>query len=105
MASYPPYNVFGIPGTPLGQIVGADIASAATIAPVALIHRVTGTAAVVNITVPYTGFSGIVILLPTAVWTWTAAGNIALAGSAVVGKANIFTYNSVTALWYPNYIA
>jgi hypothetical protein len=69
------------------------------------ITRVSGTAAMVNITVPYPGFSGKITLLPTGVFTWTAAGNIALAGSAVVGKALDFTYDPVAAKWYPSYIA
>jgi len=66
---------------------------------------VSGTQAMVNITVPYPSFQGRITLLPTAIFTWTAAGNIALAGSAVVGKALDFIYNPVTGKWYPSYIA
>jgi hypothetical protein len=62
-------------------------------------------AAMVNITVPYPDFQGRITILPTAAFTWTAAGNIALAGTAVVGKALDFIYNPFTAKWYPSYIA
>lgn len=62
-------------------------------------------AAIVNITVPYPTFQGRITLLPTSAFTWTAAGNIALAGTAVVGKALDFIYNPITAKWYPSYIA
>lgn len=62
-------------------------------------------AAIVNITVPYPSFQGRITLLPTSAFTWTAAGNIALAGTAVVGKLLDFLYNPVTGKWYPSYIA
>lgn len=101
MAEYPErYGVGGINN----KIWGADIASATTIAPDYGFHRVTGTTAVVNITVPYTGFAGSIVLVPTGLWTWTAAGNIAVLGSAVVNRAITFTYNPVTAKWYPSYV-
>lgn len=96
---------FGTLGSRTNYIVGIDIASAATITPDSKIHRVTGVVAIVNITVPGDGFAGEIILLPTAIFTWTAAGNIALAGTAVVGKALHMVYNPVTAKWYPSYIA
>ena len=97
---------FANPGTLLNSGVGADIASAATIAPTYGIHRVTGTAAIVNITVPYVGFSGNVTLIPTAIWTWTAAGNIIVAGTVTAGNGVpvVFTYNPVTAKWSPSRI-
>src|SRR5687767_960191 len=88
----------------LDPVVGPDIASATTIAPTYGVHRVTGTTAVVNITVPSADFQGWITLLPTALWTWTAAGNIVVAGSAVVGKALDLFYNPITAKWYRSYI-
>ena len=84
------------------------IASAATIAPVNPIVFVSGTAAISTITAP-TGFStsgGQITLIPTGVFTTTTgggAGGIALASTAVVSKALIMTYDSVTAKWYPSY--
>lgn len=96
---------FNEPGSANHAIVGPVIASATTVAPTHRIHIVSGTTAIVNITVPDAGFQGTIILLPTGIFTWTAAGNIALAGTAVVGKALHMTYNNVTAKWYPSYIA
>lgn len=90
-------------GGQLNAGVGPDIASAATIAPTYRIHRVTGAAAVVTITVPWQGFSGELWLISVGAFTWTAAGNISLvsAAAAVPGRSYQFIYNNITALWYP----
>ena len=81
------------------------IASAATIAPTALITFISGTTAVVNITVPQallqTG--GQITLIPTGIFATTTAGNIALITTSVVGKALIMTYDATTLKWYPSY--
>ena len=37
------------------------------------------------------------------IFTITTAGNIALAGTAVVGKALIMTYDNTTSKWYSSY--
>jgi len=80
--------------------------SATTITPTKAITFVSGTTAVVTITVPinFTGAGGSVTLIPTGTFTWTAAGNIALAGTAVVNKALTMTYDSGTTKWYPSYV-
>lgn len=84
---------------------GAVLVSATTIAPTAAIHHVSGTAAIVNITVPTgTPAGASICLIPDAIFTWTAAGNIGLAGTAVVGKALIMVWDGATK-WYPSYIA
>src|SRR5918993_5538512 len=67
------------------------------------ITRVSGALAITGITVPYNGFQGTIILLPTGAFTWTAAGNIAVAGTAVVSRAIHFTYDPYAAKWYPSY--
>lgn len=69
----------------------------------ALIYTISGTAAITGITVPYTGFTGFIILIPSGIFTWTAAGNIGLAGTAVVGKAIIMAYDGTK--WWPSVIA
>ena len=81
------------------------IASAATIAPTAPIVLISGTVAIVTITAPspISAGGGQIVLLPTGIFTTTVAGNIALASTAVVGKALIMTYNSGTSKWYPSY--
>jgi len=93
----------GLIGT---NAAASTIASATTIAPTKSITFISGTTAVVTITVP-TSFSaagGSITLIPTGVFTWTTAGNIALAGTAVVNRALTMTYDSGTAKWYPSYV-
>ena len=81
------------------------IASATTIAPTTLISFVSGVVAIVTITPPtnilVTG--GQITLIPTGIFTTTTAGNIALASTAVVGKALMMTYDATTTKWYPSY--
>lgn len=81
------------------------IASASTIAPTKLITLVSGTATVQEITPTHTilGTGGQITLIPTGVFTTTTAGNIALASTAVVGRALIMTWDAGTGKWYPSY--
>jgi len=83
------------------------IASATTIAPTTPIVFISGTTAVVNITAaaPISTGGGTITLIPTGIFTWTTAGNIALAGTAVVSKALTMTYDVTTTKWYPSYVA
>src|SRR5437870_11251881 len=86
--------------------IGPAIASAATIAPTYPVHHVTGTTAIVTITPPDAAFSGEICLIADAIWTWTAAGNIGIAGTVTAaGKAVWFTYDPATAKWYPDKVA
>jgi len=90
----------------MNSCMGADLASGATVAPTSLIHNVTGAAAVVNITVPWPAFAGVVYFIAQGIFTWTAAGNIAVAGtSTAVGRAVGFLYNPVIGKWYPLTVA
>lgn len=95
-----------IGSTPIATpAAAATIASSSTITPTAQITFVSGTAAVSIITPP-NGFSsggGHLTLIPTGAFTTTTTGNIALASTAVVGKALIMTYDSGTSKWYPSY--
>lgn len=95
----------------VSEIIGtraaaATIASAATIAPTKSITFISGTAAVVNITAiaPFTTGGGTITLIPTGAFTFTTAGNIALAGTAVVNRALTMTYDSATTKFYPSYV-
>ena len=83
------------------------IASATTIAPTKQITFISGTTAVVTITAaaPISAGGGTITLIPTGIFTWTTAGNIALAGTAVVSKALTMTYDVTTTKWYPSYVA
>ena len=82
------------------------IASASGITPTKEITYISGTAAIVTINSqpPLTAGNGTIILIPTGAFTWTTAGNIAIAGTAVVGKALHMTYVSGNAKWYPSYV-
>jgi hypothetical protein len=82
------------------------IASATTIAPTTPIAFVSGTTAVVNITAaaPISTGGGTITLIPTGAFTWTAAGNIAVLGTAVVSRALTMTYDATTTKWYPSYV-
>jgi hypothetical protein len=95
-------RIFGVAST--GQ-VAPTIASAGTIAPTKTITFISGTAAIATITAPSTiaTTGGQITLIPTGIFTTTAAGNIALASTAVVSKALIMTYDATTTKWYPSY--
>jgi hypothetical protein len=102
--NFEPYQSVG------GQNLSLDgglVASVAGTQPAVTgyVTRISGTNAIVTLSLPYPGFQGTIVLIPTGIFTWTAAGNIGLAGTAVVGKALHMTYLPATGKWYPNYIA
>ncbi len=83
--------------------ITAAVASSGTIAATGPIFHVTGTAAIATMTLP-TGFTqGCLTLIPDGIFTTTAAGNIALASTAVVSKAMTMCYDPTTVKWYPSY--
>jgi len=95
---------FGSPENPLcDPNIQPSVAGVFT--PTYPITRVSGTEAITGITVPYAGFSGTIILIPTAAWTWTDAGNIATAGTAVASRPVHLTYDPNAAKWYAHAIA
>lgn len=91
-------NAQGVLGGPL-TAAGSPL----TVAPTKLIHHIVGTPAIVNITPPAADFNGIVIFIADGIFTWTAAGNIAVLGTvtAALGIV-IFAYDPATAKWYPS---
>lgn len=98
------YGFFKIVGRFFSTPEGGTLASAATITPTRSAHVVSGVAAIGTITVPYPTFCGVVDLVPTGAWTWTNAGNIAIAGTAVVGRTVSMRYMPSTGKWYPSYV-
>jgi hypothetical protein len=82
------------------------VASATTIAPTAPINFISGTTAIVTITAPspISAGGGSMVLIPTGAFTWTTAGNIAVAGTAVVSRTLTMTYDVTTTKWYPSYV-
>jgi hypothetical protein len=86
--------------------VTAAVASAAgQITPSGPLFHITGTAAITGFVLPVGFAGGSFCAIPDAIFTWTAANNIALAGTAVVNKTLCFTYEWTLAKWTPSYIA
>ena len=81
--------------------IGSDVASASEITPTGQIFHVTGTVGISKINLPYTGFTGNIIIIPDGIFSWAAAVNIAIQGTSVVDKPLTFTYDG--AYWYPSY--
>ena len=99
-----PNNIV-VAGLKATSAAAPTIASATTIAPTKAITFISGTTAIVTITAPnpISLGGGTITLIPTGIFTTTTAGNIALASTAVVGKALLMTYDVTTTKWYPSY--
>jgi hypothetical protein len=83
------------------------VASAAgLITPSGPLFHITGTAAITGFNIPV-GFDpkggGQICAIPDAIFTTTAANNIALASTAVVNKVLCWTYDANTAKFVPSY--
>jgi hypothetical protein len=86
--------------------LGATMASVAGVlgAFTGQVLTVSGTLAITGFTNPAGIQPGFAIsIVPSGIFTWTAANNIALAGTAVVNKLLVFVWNG--SKWVPNYIA
>jgi len=91
----------------LGNVVDptvATLASAATIAPTDIVHRVTGNTTISTITPPNAYFNGPLYLYNTdsSVGAWDTAGNIALAGTMTRYKLFAFVFDPSASKWYPS---
>lgn len=85
------------------------VLTGATIAPTFKQHSFNGTTALVTITTPASVASGTTLTLlftgSASGLTWTAAGNISVAGTATTANtAVIFTWDAVLAKWVPSRI-
>jgi hypothetical protein len=87
------------------QVTAKVASAAAAILPSGPLFHVDGTLAVTGFTVPVGGVGASFSIIPDAVFTWTTAGNIALAGSAVVNKLLTFTWDATNSKYIPSYIA
>jgi hypothetical protein len=83
------------------EAIGANVSSGSTITPTSGAFHVTGTTAINTINLPYTGWTGHIVIIPDDLFTTGTSGNIGLASTAVVGKALIMTYDGTK--WWPNY--
>lgn len=83
----------------------ATVASAASaILPSGPAFSVSGTAAVTGFTIPVGGVAASFKIFPTGNFTWTTAGNIGLAGTAVTGRVLEFTWDHTSSKYLPSYV-
>lgn len=90
----------------------ATVASAASaITPSGPFFSISGTAAITGFNIPL-GFNGTATgggcftANPTGIWTWTAAGNIAVAGTTTAAQITVtFCWNAATSKWQPSRIS
>src|SRR6266550_214365 len=90
----------------------ATVASAASaVTPSGPYFQISGTAAITGFNIPL-GFNGTAVgggcftVNPTGIFTWTAAGNIAIAGTTTQALVLVtFCWNASTSKWIPSRIA
>jgi hypothetical protein len=97
-------------GRSLGNAVEADvgvIASAATIAPLKDVTRITGNTTIDTITRPDAYFTGPIWLYNTdaSVGTISTSGNVAVGVTLTRYKLFGFIYDPVTSKWYPTNVS
>jgi hypothetical protein len=85
-------------------ITGAVASAAGAVTPSGPLFRITGTNAITGFNIP-TGFAGgSFSVIPQGAFTWTSAGNIAIAGTAVVNRMITFTWDDSVGKWIPSYV-
>jgi hypothetical protein len=102
----PGWNNSASPGS--GGPTTAVASAAGSIVPSGPFFHITGTAAITGFTIAsMIGFTGgQFCAVADAIWTWTAAGNIAVAGTTTAaGRQFCFRWDSNTSKWYPDKIA
>jgi hypothetical protein len=86
-------------GNEHNQVWGADLASAATIAPTHMCHRVTGTTGIDTITPPWTTFSGFLLLSFEGAVAVSTAGNVDIAFTSAANEFALLVYNPKRGKW------
>lgn len=87
----------------LPNVTAAVASAAGLITPSGPLFHVTGTAAITGFNIPLGFAYGSFTIIPDAIFTTTAANNIAIASTAVVNKLLTYTYDPVTAKFIPSY--
>lgn len=87
---------------------GTAAAAAGTQTVLGPLFRLSGTNAITGFAIPVgcnaTAVGGCQFtIIPSGAFTWTAAGNIAIVGTAVVGVAITFIWDAGTSKFYPTY--
>lgn len=88
----------------------ATVASAAgAVTPSGPYFNISGTAAITGFNIPIgfnTSLGGCFTANPTGIWTWTAAGNIATAGTTTAATTPVtFCWNVASQKWIPSRLA
>jgi hypothetical protein len=85
------------------QATTAVASAAGAVVPSGPLFHMTGTAAVTGFTLPLGIVNGdSFCVLSDGVWTWTAAGNIAILGtSTAAGRQQCFVWDAAAVKWYP----
>jgi len=88
--------------------IGSTVASDASIEPTGRVFHVSGTSAIGTIQTALTMGSSPaqihdITMIPDDIFTWNTSSNIAVVGTAVVGKPVRFMYDASTSKWYPSY--
>ena len=114
MAGEQDFLAFQSPGTPSKwpSIENLNIVpSAAGVqnVPTAYITTMSGALAATLIPLPWPGFAGTICFIPTGAFTGATGGvatavnkPIALAFTAVVGRAMLLTYSAQSGMWHPH---
>ena len=72
--------------------IGSDVASASEITPTGQIFHVTGTAGISKINLPYTGFTGNIIIIPDGIFSWAVVRRRATDGGFSGGMQEVVHY-------------
>ncbi len=92
--------------TTSAQVSAPVVGTAGVLLPTGpLFHVITTAGAITGFTVPVGGVGATFSIIPDVAFTWTTAGNIALAGTAVVNKTLTFTWDKTNSKYVPSYIA
>jgi hypothetical protein len=86
-------------GNEHNQVWGADLASAATIAPTHKFHRVTGTTTIDTITPPWATFAGFLVLSFAGACQVSLSGNVDIAFTSAAEEFAILIYNPQRGKW------
>lgn len=95
-----------IPGL-TSKISESNIVAAATIRPLTDLIFVSGTTALATIIPPYSGFSGILLVVATdeAGLATVTTGNIQLVVTMTTNQVNVFVFSKANNKWYPGAIS
>lgn len=105
---------FNNPLVPIASGVTAAVASAAgAVTPSGPLFHITGALAITGFNIPVGCSANTVATLggcafsviPDGTFTWTSAGNIAIAGTAVVNKVITFIWDATNKKWVPNVLS